>query len=225
MADAQILTKRVAIDKTNAQMVIIVAVASFVTVFCLVASHAVWSQNSYQERVISADSIAHNQLQQNITAYNQLTSSYEKFVSNSTNVIGGSTNGNGTNSGNNAKIVLDALPPSYDFPALASTIASLLNSRGYNIGGIGGTDEQLAEQTNNSSPTPTPVEMPFTFSVDSTSYTAIGQLISLLQSSVRPIQIDSLELSGGGSSMTATITAHTYYQPSKTLDITKQVVK
>jgi hypothetical protein len=225
MADSQILTKRVAIDKTNAQMVVIVAVASFVTIFCLVASHAVWSQNSYQARVTSADNAANSQLQQNITAYNQLTSSYEKFVSTPNNVIGGSSNGGGANSGDNAKIVLDALPPSYDFPALASTIDSILSSRGYDVSAITGTDDQLAQQANTSSTTPKPVEMPFSFSVSNTSYASIGQMISLLQSSIRPIQIDTLELSGGSDSMTATITAHTYYQPSKALDITKKAVQ
>src|SRR5579884_4256983 len=111
MADNGVLTKRVAISKANAQMVAVVAVASFVTVFCLVASRAVWSQNSYQARVTTAKEKAHQQLLKNIQAYGDLTSSYKAFISTPTNVIGGSPTGTGDNDGDNAKIILDALPP------------------------------------------------------------------------------------------------------------------
>ena len=75
----QISTKRLAISKANAQMVGIVAVAAFVTVFCLVASKAVFSQNRYQARVISAKEKAHKQLQDNINNYNNLAKAYKSF--------------------------------------------------------------------------------------------------------------------------------------------------
>jgi len=225
MADTEILTKRMAINKSNAQMVIVVAVAAFVTVFCLFAAKALWSQNSYQARVTTAKEKAHKQLQENITAYSQLTKSYQAFVSTPNNVIGGLTAGTGPNDGNNGKIVLDALPPSYDFPALTSTLEKILTDRGFKVGSITGTDDQLNQQQNTSSNKPTPVPMPFTFSVSNVSYASVGQLVTALQQSIRPIQIDTMDLSGGASNMTLNITAHTYYQPSKSLKINKQVIK
>ena len=48
---------------------------------------------------------------------------------------------------------------------------------------------------------PQPVPMPFSFSVSNTSYAAVGQLVAALQQSIRPIQIDTLGLSGAASNM------------------------
>jgi hypothetical protein len=225
MAKNVILTKRVAIDKTNAQTVVLVAVAAFVSIFCLVASKAVWNQNSYQQRVTSAQNVANKQLSQDISSYNQLKSSYEAFVSAPTNVIGGTVNGNTGNNGNNAKIILDSLPASYDFPALTSTIDNILTSQKLDITGISGTDQELTQGDVNSSTDPSPVAMPFSFGLQDASYTSVGQLVDVLQSSIRPIQIDTIQLTGSSDQMTLNLSAHTNYQPGKTLNITKQVVK
>jgi hypothetical protein len=225
MAGPIISTKRLAITKANAQIVAIMAVASFLTVFCLIASKAVWSQTRYQARVTSADEKANQQLQQNIQSFGHLANSYDNFNSAAKNIIGGNPAGTGNNDGNNAKIILDALPDTYDFPALASSIEKILVSGSFNASNITGTDDQLAQQANLSSPTPKPVNMPFSFTVDNANYGSIQQLITTLQSSIRPIQIDSLTLSGGTTSMTVTINAHTYYQPAKNLSITKKVIQ
>jgi hypothetical protein len=115
-------TKRVAIDKASAQMVIAMAIASFVAVFSLIASNAVWSQHGYLSRVTKEKEKAHSQLQANVKAVDGLTSAYRAFVSTPTNVIGGPSDGTGDNGGDNARIVLDALPPQYDFPALTSSL-------------------------------------------------------------------------------------------------------
>ena len=221
----EIATKRVAITKAQARMVAIMAVASFVTIFCLVASKAVFSQNQYQQRVTTAEEKAHLQLKENITAFNSLASSYNSFVSSPTNVIGGSSSGSGTNDGDNATLILHALPDTYDFPALTASIEKILTDRGFQITAISGTDDQLNQQSNTSSTTPQPVSMPFSFSVDHASYSSLGQLITALQESIRPIAVDSLSLSGGASDMTATVNAHTYYQPALNLNITKKAVK
>lgn len=222
---AQISTKRVAISKANAQMVVIVGVAAFVTVFCLVAAKTVFSQTRYQARVTSAEEKAHSQLQDNLQTYSQLASAYKTFDSASTNAIGGSKDGTGGNDGPNSKIILDALPSSYDFPALTSSIEKVLNDNGLKVSSITGTDEELSQQKNSSSPTPQSVQMPFSFTIVNASYPAIGQLMAKLQQSIRPIQIDSIDLSGGVNNMTATVKAHTYYQPAKSVSITEKVVK
>lgn len=225
MKTPQISTKRIAIDKARAQMVAIVAVAVFVAVFCLVASKAVFSQNRYQARVISAKEKAHKQLKTNIDTFSDLQTAYNAFNSASTNVIGGNAKGTGDNDGPNSKIILDALPPTYDFPALVSSIEKVLTDSGLQVSSISGTDDQLNQQNNTSSPDPQPVSIPFSFTVSNANYTSIGQLLFTLQHSIRPVAIDKLDISGGQNSMTATINAHTYYQPIKTIGITKKVVK
>jgi hypothetical protein len=225
MNTPKISTKRLAISKSNAQMVGVVAGASFITVFCLIATKTVFSQNTYQNKVISAKSKAHKQLQANLKAYDSLSTSYKIFDSKNPNIIGGSINGSGDNDGTNSKLILDALPSTYNFPALTSSLEKILSDRGLKVSAITGTDDEVAQQGNTSSPNPQPVDMPFTFTIDSANYTSIAQLADALQHSIRPIQVDSINLSGSINNMTATFQAHTYYQPAKSLQLTKKVIK
>lgn len=223
--DSQAPTKRLAIDKAQAQMVAAVGIAAFVTIFCLVAANAILSQNQYQARVIDKKQAANKQLKANIQAFKDLVTHYQAFDSTSTNVINGNAGGSGDNDGKNSKIILDALPPNYDFPALTTSLEKILSDRGLKASSISGTDDQLNQQKNLSSPNPQPVSMPFSFTVSGASYSSAKQLIQALQQSIRPIAIDTLNISGGNSNMTLTVSAHTYFQPGKNVSITKQVVK
>ncbi|HVC36680.1 MAG TPA: hypothetical protein VNE40_04560 [Candidatus Dormibacteraeota bacterium] len=225
MAKVVISKKRLAIDKANTQMVIVLAVASFLTVFSLVAGRALLSQSTYQSRVIAAKQKAVNQLKINVNTVGQLVNSYDSFVSTPSNIIGGSTNGTGSNDGDNAKIVLDALPSQYDFPALTSSLEKILTDHNFKIDSISGTDDELAQQNNQTSSNPQPIPIPFNFSISQANYSSVQDLISLLQRSIRPIQIDTLTLSGGQNSMQLSVSAHTYYQPEKDLKIKTQVIK
>ena len=225
MAKPNISTKRLAIDKSKTQMVIIVAVASVVTVFSLVASKTVLSQNAYQNKVIKAKETAHKQLIVNLAAASSLVKSYDAFVSTDRNIIGGATKGTADKDGDSGKIILDALPSSYDFPALASSLEKILTSQNLKVSSITGTDDQVNQQANVSSPKPVPVPIPFSFSITGANYNSVQLLIKTLEASVRPIQIDSMTIAGATDSMQVTITAHTYYQPAKNLTIGKQVIK
>lgn len=225
LVNADLSTKRIAISKANAQMVAAVAVASFVTVFCLIASKAVFSQNQYQGRVTKQKEIAHKQLQDNLAAFDSLVASYKTFDGKKTNVIGGIKEAGGDNDGSNSKIILDALPSSYDFPALTSSLEKIVNDRHLNLADISGTDDQINQQTNISSDNPQPVSIPFTLGIKNANYTSVQDLIGALQHSIRPMQIDTMDLAGGTSDMTLTLTAHTYYQPGKSVNISTKVVK
>jgi hypothetical protein len=216
-------SKHVAIDKANAQTVAMVGISAFIIVFCLIAASRVMSQLQYESRLSSAKTTALNTLTGNIKAYSSLQTSYSTFVSASTNAIGGSSSGKADNDGTNAKIVLDALPSSYDFPALASSIEKILSS--YKVSSIAGTDDQITQQANITSTNPVPVAIPFTFSVNSVSYDSAQSLMSVLQNSIRPIQIDTMTAVAGSSGLQITVNAHTYFQPAKNLSITKKVVK
>jgi hypothetical protein len=214
-------SKHVAINKANAQIVAIVGIASFVTVFCLVASKAVLSQYQYQGRVMKASNTAHTQLQDNISAYNNLITSYVKF--NTTNPITlGNTVTGGTN--DNVQTILDALPGAYDFPGLTSTIENILSETGMQVSAVTGIDQQVTQQGDNSSSNPQPVMMPFGFTVSDANYGSVQQLMQVLQQSIRPMPIDSINLTAAQGSLTMTVAAHSYYQPSKTLSISKETV-
>lgn len=225
MALKDISSKHAAIDKANAQMVAIVAVAAFLTVFSLIAGKAALSTNRYQARVSDAKETANIQLKDNLKAYEQLVSSYKAFDENPKNIIGGNASGTADNDGTNSKIVLDALPSDYDFPALTSSLEKLLIDNGYKIGGINGVDDQLAQQATEASASPQVVNIPFTLNITGADYNSVQKLLTLLDKTIRPIQIDSFDITGNNNDLTVTISAHTFYQSEKAISITKQVIK
>ena len=128
MANNPLSSKRLQIDKANASMVAFLAVAAFIAVFSLVASKALLSQRSYQSRVIAEKKKALTQLKTNNQAATELVAAYKSFVAAPENIIAGSASGSGDRDGDNAKIVLDALPSKYDFPALVTSIEKILKA-------------------------------------------------------------------------------------------------
>ena len=183
MAKAELSLKRIAISKNNAQMVTATAIAAFITVFCLVAMNNLLSIRSYQAKIIAADNTADLKLKADVAAENNLVSSYKKFVSSNPTITGVQTSTNGYVY-NNATIILDALPSQYDFPALTTSIQKLLQSGGYNISSIGGTDNSA---TVSSAPeaNPQPVSIPFSFTINNATYSSIQQLFTAMQNSIR----------------------------------------
>lgn len=218
-------TKRILIDKANTTVVIVTGIAAFVLVFCGVATKALISQAGYQNRVISAKKEAVQQLKTNIDAADALKSSYQGFTSTAQNVLGGNPGGNGPQDGNNAEIVLAALPSSYDFPALATSLEKLISSQNVEIQSITGTDDEVAQSANTQSATPEPVAIPFSVSVRG-NYDGVKNLVATFERSIRPVEVQTLNISGNNKDgLSIDITAQTYYQPAKTLNISKTVVK
>jgi len=225
-ATVAVSTKRMLIDKANARIVAYVSVAAFILVFSLVATKTLVSQAAYQNRVISKKRTAVNQLKTDIAATGQLKTAYKAFTGTPQNVLGGNPDGTGSQDGDNAKIVLDALPSSYDFPGLTASLEALLSKQNVKIDSIAGTDDEVAQSVNQSSITPQPVAIPFTVSVEGSYVNGDAQkVVTTFEKSIRPIQIQQLTLSGGDDKVTLNITAQTYYQPAKSLNIQKQVVK
>jgi hypothetical protein len=224
MAQSNISLKRIGIDKTNARIVVITAVAAFLVVFFLVASYMLFTKLMYQNRVIGKKKAAVSQLQENIKARDSLVESYEAFEGAAQNILGGDPTGTGPKDGTNAKLILDALPSKYDFPALTASLEKLLLDQNVKITGITGTDEEVVQAEQQSSGSPTPVEIPFEFSV-SGDYAAIQRVISTLEQSIRPFQVLTTQITGDQADLTLKLTGKTYYQPEKGLRIDMQVVK
>lgn len=214
--------KRILIDKSNTSMVIAIALAAFISVFSIIASKALLGQRSYQSRVIKEKKIALARLKLNNKAATKLVGSYQAFVSSPENVIGGSSGGTGDKDGDNAKIILDALPSKYDFPALATSLEKILKGQNFKINGISGTDDELKQSA--AVDTNTPVDMPFEVSVTG-SYDSAQVLSDTFQRSIRPIKISKIHLSGKDDKLTILISAKTNYQPEKIFKISTKVVK
>jgi hypothetical protein len=225
MANSPIVsTKRMLIDKANARIVAYVSVAAFILVFSLVATKTLVSQAAYQNRVISKKRAAVNQLKVDIAATGQLKASYDAFTGTAQNVLGGNPGGSGPQDGDNAKVVLDALPSSYDFPGLTTSLETLLGNQNVKIASIAGTDDEVAQSANQSSVNPQPVPIPFSVGVEA-DYTGVQNVVRAFEKSIRPIQIQQLTITGDKSKLTLNISAQTYYQPAKSLNIQKQVVQ
>lgn len=216
--------KQVQIDKANVRIVAAIAVTVFVVVFCGVAVKTLISRQMYQGKVIAAREKARDQLIENIDAAQKLTESYKGFVSNTPNVIGGDPAGSGERDGDNAKIVLDALPSVYDFPALTASVEKLAISKQLTLDGITGTDDEI-NQKGQSSSAPKPVEMPFTVTVNG-SYQNVNNLILDFEKSIRPFKMSKFVFTGSeGGGVSLAITAKSFYQPATNLQIKKEVVK
>lgn len=224
MARTTSFTKRSLINKANSTIVIATTVAAFVLVFSLVAGKSLVGQMVYQNKIIGAKKDAMKQLREDLEARDSLAASYNTFVAESPNVLAGDPKGNGDKDGDNAKLVLDALPSKYDFPALTTSLEKIITGQNLSILGINGTDQEADQEGNQTSPDPEPIPMPFQIQV-SGSYGSVQNLIDVFLHSIRPFQIIHLELAGDESSMSATIDAQTFYQPEKSLEIKKEVVK
>ena len=216
-------TKRSLITKANSTIVITTGVTAFLVVFCLVASKTLLSQANYQNKVIGAKKDAVSQLKDNLSARDSLVSSYKSFINTPQNVLGGNPSGTGEQDGDNAKLVLDALPSKYDFPALTTSLEKMITAQNLKIDSITGTDEEATQDTS-AQGVPQAVAMPFEVQV-SGSYDAIKGLVDAFNKSIRPFQIQTIELSGNQGSMTATIAAQTFYQPEKTFTVQKETLK
>lgn len=218
MADQFANNKRVQVDKTQAAMLGVVVGASIITVFTLFACRAFYSQASYLNKVATQKEKAVKQLKTNEESVASLVKSYDAFALQNPNLIGGAPDGKGERDGDNGRLVLDALPSKYDFPALVTSLEKMLT--GYTINGIKGTDDGAALVPANNSA----LAMPFTIDVTS-DYTGIQKLSKALEKSIRPFQVTSLKLSGSNKKLQAVIEAQTYYLPEKDLNVNFEVVK
>jgi Tfp pilus assembly protein PilO len=207
--------KRVLIEKANRTMFAVLAGASALLVFSLITSNGLLGVARHRSEVISEKNKAADQLKENDKAVGELIASFKSFEETPESVLG-------TNE-KNSKIVLDALPPKYDFPALASSLEKILTDGGYTIDSITGIDNSLNESDENSSD-PQPIEMPFTITVSGT-FDQIKNLPADLERSIRPIHVTSFDLSGKVGDAKLVIEAKTYYKPGKNLDVKLVEVK
>lgn len=223
-AVTRVVTKRSLIDKANTTMLIATGVAAFLVVFSLVSARGLISKISYQEKVISHKKETKEQLERNIKARDSLVTSYQAFTGTSRNVIDGNTVGSGDRDGENGKIILDALPSKYDFPALTSSLEKLAQQQNMSASDLSGTDDEVAQSKQAASGSPQPVPIPFQMTVSGSSV-QIQNFITSFERSIRPIQIQTLSISTSDTGLSAAIGAQTFYQPAKILQVRKEVLK
>ncbi len=224
MARPNLSLKRIAIDKAHSTLLISVAVATFIAFFSMVGINSLFSQARYQSKVISKQEKARDQMKKNIEAAKKLDTTYREFENSPENILGGNPQGTGDRDGENARIVLDALPSKYDFPALATSIEKMLKDNNIALVALTGTDDEVAQAANDSSSTPKPIEIPFTAEATVSSQNG-KNFVSLFERSIRPMQITKVTINGTNNQLKTTLTVKTYFQPERNLDVRKELVK
>lgn len=214
-------------DRSGSGLVIAVAVATVITVFCLVSSKTLFSQASYNKKVLDARRDALNQLNANIEAADKLVAQYQIFqTGSSTNIIGGKNStdpGLQPPDGDNARLVLNALPSRYDFPALISSVTKILDNNRVSNQIIDADDKS---QEVNSDPTANPKIQTINITVGGTTdYNGLRAVIRDFERSTRPFDITKIDIRGSDTNMSFNLTMDTYFQPPLTLSLNMKEIK
>lgn len=214
------------LEKDKSRTLVYVAIATALSVFCLVSVKTLWSQASYHRQVLGAKRDAIKQLKSNIDNVATLKTQYDTFNSANPNFLGGK-NVSDQNAlppdGNNTRLVLNALPTTYDFPALISSASKVVSTDHLANPSIAGSDTS-ASTASSPSANPQPVPIPLSIS-GLTSYGNVRNFIHDLERSTRPFDITKLQFSGSSNSMSLSSTMTTYFQPAKILNTGTKVIR
>lgn len=200
-------SKREKISKANSTVFIAVAIASVVVMFSLISIKFLWTRMGYNSRVITAKSESRDRLQENNKNIDTLIEEFDSLEASPVT---------------NSKTILHALPPVYDYPALATYMESLALQSGVELPGSVGQD--LSAGAVKSSINSSPVEIPLSIEVGG-PYDSIVKFIQNTEFSIRPIHIKNVEYSGTSERIKAVITATTYYQPTRDLGVGQKEVR
>lgn len=225
IAKPHLSSKHLKIKSANTIIIISVSITVFIVMFCFVSARALFSQATYNQKIIAEKKDALDIAKNNSETVKDLEASYLSFATETVNVLGGNPEGNGALDGTNPKIVLDALPSEYDYPALSSSVEKILLDNSYQVDRIGGSEDAgLSTGGFSGASLSSIVEIPYPLSIVSTTE-GTKNLLDILERSIRPFYVVSLELSGSDSSMTANINTRTFYQPAKSFTVTTKVVE
>ncbi len=236
--DKNYTSKRIQLAKANQLIFASIAVSVFIVIFSIFAIKNLISQSAYQQRVISKKSDALNILTGDLDAISKLETSYKSFINQPQNLIGGNPTGTSGNDGNNSKIVLDALPTSYDTNSWILNFINLNKLLGQpntfiDLGGAASTPAATSTSVSSSSSSmsgaslkPTNVVVPITGSFK-VPFGSIASTFANLNRSILPIQVLSMNFTAGADGAPADVTyaASTFYQPPYQFNIGSEDIK
>lgn len=227
------------VKKTGSSSLAMVIIATVIVVFCLVSARALLVQGAYQRRVVNAKHETVKQLKSNIEKAKNLSVAYRSFADRSPNFLGG--NGNAPDNafppdGPNSRLVLDALPSNYDFPALVASLDSLVRVHRLTEPEVKATDSSLPDangattgsaQSTAQKAGSSPVTISDLVLGGKSDSSNIFLLLTSIERSIRPMNVTKLDLTKDeqSSQYTTTVTLETYYQPSKKVEVKDKLVK
>ncbi|MBX4201732.1 hypothetical protein KW803_02465 [Candidatus Saccharibacteria bacterium] len=215
---ANVSVKHAKISKDQTRILVVIAIAVAVIIFGLFASKAMISKGLYQRKALHQTREVAALLKSNYASAQTLLTQYQVFEAQNPNMLGGSTTGTANLDGNNPKITLDALPSTYDAPALASSLEKILTERAVKINSVTLTDDPTANSDKpEAKPAPKLVVLSFE---GTTTFSNGGLLIKDFERSIRPFDINTLEITGTDNNLKINAGMTTYFQSAKSLDLT-----
>lgn len=210
------LRKRQEISSANRTMLLWVVAASVAISFLLVASQFLYQQFAYNGKVLALKNKAVAQLDDNLTNIQELKRNFNTLDVGDSNV--------------NSRKVLNALPSEMDTSAFGTSIQQVVAPKsGVTLEALtidpanSGESDEDSEGEVVALPS-TPQELRATVAV-SGNYDQVASFVRDVELVIRPIKFRTVSLSGSDSNTRATIELTTYYQPKKTVEIKKEVVK
>jgi hypothetical protein len=212
------LKKRQQIEVAGRNMFAWVVVAAVAVSFCLAAGQYLFSKWQYNNKVLTAKYQASDTLAQNIINAKDLKKEVDSLIANSD--LGAVKT---DPSDSNLKSILDALPTTSDPAALATSLQlAILSHSGVTIESI--TVPPEPEQAADVIIPSNPQEIRFSF-IASGSYAKVQAMVADLERTIRPISVQSINVTGNDANLRATIDAVTYYQPPKSVNAIQELVK
>ncbi len=207
------LRKRQEISSSNRTMLLWVVAASIAISFLLVATQFLYQQFTYNAKVLGLKNKAASVLVQNISNVADLKKEFNLLDTEGSKV--------------SSRKVLNALPSQLDPSAFGTSIQQVVAPKsGVSLEAVN-IDHSVLDATDAAPATvttPTPQELKATIAVSGT-YEQVASFVRNLELVIRPIKFNKLGLTGSDSNTRATLEVTTYYQPKKTVEVKKEVVK
>lgn len=213
----QVSVKHIQIDKSQSTMLGVIAAAVVIVIFSLFATKSMVTKGLYQKRALHARQQVVATLKSNYDSAQTLFGQYSVFADQNPNIIEGASTGNTNRDGPNAVIVLDALPSTYDAPALAASIEKVMSGRSVTINSLSVTDDPTISSVQ-AQATPQPKSIIFSFQ-GTTNFVTASKLLQDFEKSIRPFDVNTMEISGTDATLKLTVGMTTYYQPAKSLNL------
>ena len=209
--DSKTNKKQMNVNNYIALMVVITILVVFIAVLVVKNLGTTFLHN---QRIISKKNAAQKTLAADFTAAQTISKQYQSL-------------------GSQSQIISDALPTESDIPGLANSIEAMGLATGTQLVDVGSAGTALGASTPTSTTTATPsagaspqspIPVPVTITVN-TTYANLPAFLSAVESSVRPIVVSGVQMTGTNSLLKLTVTANTYSQAPASFTVTKEVVK
>ncbi len=209
------LRKRQLIGAANKTVFVWIVIASIVLGVCGVFAQFLMQQLMFNNKIYGVLSSTSTTLENNNKAYDGLKADVTKLIAND--------NLTALRKGENStalQVIIDALPTEENKAAFATSMQSeVLGPSGAVLSSFSVAEEGDASTASSTTPgTKGPIPFDCNFVIMG-NYTQIQLALRNMERSIRPITINSVDIQGTASNMQATITATTYYQPPKDVQL------